>query len=119
MSENKQYITQAQENGAVMISDEVIAAIVVNALKEVEGVVGIGGKIGFDLASIKNWIKSLNIEIGEENALRIDCNIIVAYGQPVIEVAKAAQDSIASSVESMTGVKPTVVNVNVCGIARQ
>lgn len=119
MAENKQYITQAHENGAVMISDEVIAAIVVNALKEVEGVVGISGKIGFDLASIKNWIKSLNITIVSDNDLHIDCNIIVAYGQPVIEVAKAAQEAICSSVESMTGVKPSVVNVNVCGIARQ
>ena len=119
MSENKQYITQVQENGAVMISEEVIAAIVVNALKEVEGVVGIGGKIGFDLTAIKNWIKSLNITIVSDQELHIDCNIIVAYGQSVIEVAKAAQDVICSSVESMTGVKPSVVNVNVCGIARQ
>ena len=119
MSENKQYISQVLENGAVMISDEVIAAIVVNALKEVEGIVGIGGKIGFDLASIKNWIKSLNITIADGNEIRIDCNVIVAYDHPVIEVAKAAQDAIGSSVESMTGIKPAAVNVNVCGIARQ
>lgn len=119
MAENKQYITQVQDNGAVMISDEVIAAIVVNSLKEVEGVVGIGGKIGFDLASIKNWIKSLNITIVSDKDIHIDCNIIVAYGQPVIEVAKAAQEAIGSALESMTGVKPSVINVNVCGIARQ
>ena len=119
MAENKQYITQAQENGAVMISEEVVAAIVINALKDVEGVVGIGGKLGFDLASIKNWAKALSITISEDNNVRIDCNIIVAYGQSVIDVAKATQDVITASVEAMTGVKPSAVNISVCGIVRQ
>ncbi len=119
MAENKQYITQAQENGAVMISEEVIAAIVVNSLKDVEGVIGLGGKLGFDLASIKNWAKALNITIADDNDVRVDCNIIVAYGQSVISVAKAVQDAITGAVEAMTGVKPSAVNVNVCGIANQ
>lgn len=119
MAENKQYITQAQEAGAVMISEEVVAAIVINSLKDVEGVVGIGGKLGFDLTSIKNWAKSLIITIEENNNVLVDCNIIVSYGQPVIEVAKSAQETIVSAVESMTGVKPAAVNVNVCGIARE
>lgn len=119
MAEYKQYITQAQENGTVMISEEVVAAIVVNSLKDVEGVIGIGGKLGLDLNSIKNWAKSLTITICEDNNVLVDCNIIVAYGQSVIDVAKAAQDAIVSAVESMTGVKPSAVNVNVCGIAKE
>ena len=39
MAENKQYITHAQENGSVMISEDVIATIVANAVSEVEGIV--------------------------------------------------------------------------------
>lgn len=119
MAENKQYITQIQDNGTVLIADDVIGAIVISSLKDVEGVIGIGGKLGFDLNSIKNWAKALRVNIGEENSVTIDCNIIVAYGQSVITVAKNAQDTITSSVESMTGVKPAAVNVNVSGIARQ
>ena len=38
MAEYKQYITQVQENGNVMISEDVIATIVENALTEVDGV---------------------------------------------------------------------------------
>jgi uncharacterized alkaline shock family protein YloU len=119
MAENKQYITQNQENGTVLISDDVIGAIVVSSLKDVEGVIGIGGKLGFDLASIKNWAKALRINIADENSVTIDCNIIVAYGQSVILVAKNAQDAITMAIESMTGVKPAAVNINVSGIARQ
>ena len=119
MSENKQYITHTQDNGCVMISEEVVAAIVLNALKDVEGVSGIGGKLGFDLNAIKNWGKALHIDIGEANSVCVDCSIIVSYGQSVIDVAKAAQDAITSAVESMTGVKPAAVNINVSGISRQ
>ena len=38
MAEYKQYITQIQENGSVMISEDVVATIVAHALSEVEGV---------------------------------------------------------------------------------
>ena len=119
MAENKQYITQEQENGAVMISEEVVATIVINALKDVEGVVGIGGKLGFDLASIKSWAKALTITISENNDVRVDCNIIVSYGQSVIDVAKATQEAILAAIEDMAGVTPSAVNISVCGIARQ
>ena len=119
MAENKQYITHDQEFGTLLIADDVVGAIVVSSLKDVEGVIGIGGKLGFDLASIKNWAKALRINIAEGNTVTIDCNIIVAYGQSVIQVAKNAQDAITSAVESMTGVKPAAVNVNVIGIARK
>jgi len=119
MAENKQYIIQNQENGTVMISVDVLAAIVVSAVKDVEGVVGLTVKLGTDMISIKNWSKGLKISIGENNAVSIDCNIVVAYGQPIIVVAQNAQEAISTAIENMTGVKPSVVNVNVCGIARQ
>ena len=38
MAEIKRYITQVQENGNVMISEDVIATIVAHAAQEVEGV---------------------------------------------------------------------------------
>lgn len=118
MAENKQYITQTQEKGAVMISEEVVATIVISALKDVKGVVGIGGKLGFDLTSIKNWAKALQITISENNKVRIDCNVIAAYGQTVMETAKSAQNAVTEAVMNTTGVKPAAVNINVCGIAR-
>lgn len=37
MAENKQYITQPEEHGTVLISEEVIAGIVSLAVAEVEG----------------------------------------------------------------------------------
>ena len=62
MSESKQYITQKQENGSVMISEEVIAVIVEHAVTEVEGVAGLAPKPGADIADLigkKNWGKGM------------------------------------------------------------
>lgn len=122
MAENKTYITQPQENGAVMISEDVIATIVNHTVNEVEGVSGLSTKPGADIAEKigkKNWGKGLRITIGENDEVYIDCDIVVAYGQSVVSVAKAVQEAVTAAVESMVGVKVASVNVNVCGIAQQ
>ncbi len=122
MAESKQYIIQNQENGSVMISEDVIAAIVAQAVKDVEGVVSLNVKPGADLVDmigVKNWGKGLKITIAEDNAITIDCQLLVGYEQSVVTLAKAAQEVITSAVESMTGVKVAAVNINVCGIIRQ
>lgn len=115
MAENKQYITQQQENGSVMISEDVIATIVEHTLTEVDGVV----KGGADVVGKKSWGKGMRIVIAEDNTLSIGCNVIVRFGESVITVAGAVQEAITNAVESVTGVHVTDVNVNICGIARK
>lgn len=122
MSENKQYITQALDTGNVMISEDVFATIVSHAVSEVDGVVGLDIKPGSDIAELigkKNWGKGVKIIISDDGAISIDCNITVAYGHSVVDVAKAAQEAIYSAVQSMTGAIIATTNVNVCGIVRQ
>lgn len=122
MAEYKQYITQNQENGSVMISEDVVSSIVEHAVADVEGVSGIVTKPGTDIADLiskKSWGKGMKILISENNSLTIDCNIAIGYGQSVVDIAEAVQSAISSAVESMTGVKVTAVNVNVCGIVRK
>ena len=122
MAENKQYITQMQENGSVLISEDVITTIVAHAVEEVEGVVGLNVKPGADIIELigkKNWGKGLKINIAEDDTISIDCNVNIAYGYSVVTVAKAVQDAITNALESMAGVTITAVNVNVCGIVRK
>ena len=122
MAENKQYITQVQSNGSVMISEDVVATIIEHAIREVEGVVGLSTKPGADIAELigkKSWGKGMKITIAENNELSVDCNVIVVYGQSVVAVAKAIQEAIVAALESMTGVKVAGVNVNICGISAQ
>ncbi|MGM9669693.1 MAG: Asp23/Gls24 family envelope stress response protein [Faecousia sp.] len=122
MADNKQYVAQNQENGCVMISEDVISTIVAHAVKDVEGVVGLSNKSGLDIVDIiakKSWGKGINVTISADDTVSVDCDIIVSYGQSVVSVAAALQEAIVSALESMTGVRVGDVNVNVCGIVRQ
>ena len=122
MAENKQYITHVQDNGTVMISEDVVASIITLSVKEVEGVVSLSVKPGADIADMfgkKNWGKGMKITIGDDNAISVDCDILIGYGQSVVAVAQAVQESITGHLESMTGAKVSSVNVNVCGITRE
>ena len=120
MAEYKQYITQIQDGGNVMISEDVITTIVEHTLTDVEGVDSLSTKPGADIADLigKNWGKGMKIQIAEDNSVSISCNVTVKYGYSVVDVAKNVQNALTGAVESMTGVKVTVVNVNVCGIVR-
>ena len=110
MAEYKQYITQIQENGNVMISEDVVAAIAEHALVEVEG--------ASLLRDLKNWNKGMKILIAEDNSVSVSVNVTVTYGHSVVDVANSVQNMITSAVENMTGVKVAEVNVNICGIAK-
>lgn len=112
MAENKHYITQIQENGSVMISDQVLVNIIFQAVGEVEHV-ALSGKPGM------NWGKGIRILIDEEDRVDVKVYINVSYGISVTDAADAVQESVRTALESMTGVTVNSVNVDVVGITRQ
>lgn len=122
MAENKQYVKQVQNNGSLMISEDVIAAIVAHAASEVDGVVSSNSKTGVDLVELigkKNWGKGTKITVLEDNSILIECNVYVSYGHSVIDVANEVQSAVTSALEAMASIKIASVDVNVCGIVRQ
>lgn len=118
MSEVKDYILNKQENGSVLISQDVLVSIAALAVRDVEGVAALSGLLGADVskAGKKNLSKGIKVSVSD-NSVSIDCSIIVLYGHPVVEVAKNVQKAIADAIESMTGNKAENINVNVCGIS--
>ena len=110
MAESK-YIAQIQENGSVMISEEVLVSIIYHAVEEVDNV-ALSGKPG------KNWGKGIKVAILDDNQVEVVCYINVNYNQSVVSAAAAAQEAVTNALESMAGVKVSGVNVNVCGIIR-
>ena len=119
MSELKGYLVQTEENGAVMISQEVIASIASLAIREVEGVYGLSTGTSLDIGNIlgkKHFRKGIDVKFGEEG-MEISCNLVVKMGSAVMTVAKAVQEAIAEEVTNMSGTRPLAVNVNVSGIA--
>ena len=119
MSENKEYLVQPQENGNILISQEVVASVAALAVREVEGVYGLSMTAGFDISEIlgkKNLRKGIKV-VFQDDEVEISCNLIVKMGAEVMTVAKTVQEAIVNEVTSITGCRPARVNVNVCGVA--
>ena len=115
MAETKEYITNNLENGTVNISEEVILTIAATAMKDVEGVVPLGGDSS-GLLGRKNNNKGIHIALSED-AVEIECSIMVLYGHSVVEIAKNVQNGVTTAIESMTGLKVRSVDVSVVGIS--
>ena len=122
MAENKHYITQMQDNGTLMISEDVIADIVAHAISEVKGVISLNTRTGSDFAELfgkKNWARGIKVTISQSDDVKVDCNISVRFGENVVEVCKSAQQAVINELESVTGLKIASVNMNVYGIIHQ
>ena len=111
MAENK-YITQTQENGQVLIAEEVLVNIISQAVAEVEGA-ELSGKPGI------NWGKGIKLTIGDDNTVAAKCYINVAYDQSIITIANAVQESVTVALESMAGVTVRGINVSIVGVTRK
>ena len=122
MAESKEYMTLPEENGSINISEEVIAAIAVGAVREVEGISGmmtnLGGSVADLVTSKKNPQKSTRgVRIDMTGAaLKLDVYVTVKYGCAIPEVAENAQKAVSSAVEAMTGCPVEAVNIHVGGV---
>ncbi len=120
MGDNKDYMILPEENGSIHISEEVIAAITVGAVRDVEGVSGMMTSMGSisELTNRKNaqkGLKGVRIDMSGES-LVLDVYITVQYGSAIPEVAENVQKAIVSAVEAMAGCKVSAVNVHVGGV---
>lgn len=110
---------ELNNNGAIRISDEVIADIAIKASLEVSGVVGVRQGV-FDGA--RNLVSG-NVTIAKgvtlapaENGIDITVQIAVRFGCKIQEVCAAVQQEVAEAVTDMTGIAVRRVNVAVVGI---
>ena len=109
----------ALENSNIKIADDVVAVIAGVAVSEVQGVYemsgGFAGGISEVLSGKKNLSKGIKVD-ADEKEVRIDVNIIVEYGSRIPDVAYEIQTRVKKSVENMTGLKVSEVNVHVQGV---
>ena len=122
MAESKEYMTLPEENGTINISEEVIAAIAVGAVREVEGFSGMMTNLGGSVTDLVNnkknaqkGTKGVKIDM-TGTALVLDLYLTVTYGQPIPEVAENAQKAVSSAIEAMTGCPVGAVNIHVGGV---
>ena len=111
----REYWTTECEQGNVKISEDVIASIAAISASETEGVNGLYSNIGKDIAEFlgkKNLSKGVKITFNG-NCVEVEIGMSVKYGYNILEVAKKVQESVASSIESMTGLHTTCVDIQI------
>lgn len=119
MADHKEYWSTESDQGSIRISEDVVASIAALATSETAGVSGLYSTLTSDIVgflSKKNLSKGVRIEIGEDGTVKIEIGFLALFGHNICEVAKQVQENVRSSVESMTGLKVTEVNVHVGGV---
>jgi uncharacterized alkaline shock family protein YloU len=122
MAENKQYLSRDLEKGTLLINEDVLDTIIINAVKEVDGVAGLASRPALDIIELigkKNIGKALKTTVSQDDEVSVTCNINIYYGHDVFAVAKNAQEAIECALVSAANVVVSMVNVNVCGIIRK
>ncbi|MCR3760222.1 Asp23/Gls24 family envelope stress response protein [Clostridium felsineum] len=106
--------------GIVKISDEVVCVIAGIAASEIKGVVGMSsgivGGITKILSGKKNLTKGVKVNVGEESA-SIDLYLVIEYGLRIPDVAVKVQENVKTTVENLTGLNVSAVNVFVQNVA--
>ena len=111
-------VYEKDENGQVIIADEVIAIIAGIAATEVEGVDSMdGGWSGEIIAKmgIRDLSRRVTISIDDQQ-VSVNLRLNIRYGYSIPEVSKKVQDKVATAINSMTGLSVLDVNIKIAGI---
>lgn len=119
-------VTQASSSalqttqGNTTIAEGVVQKIAGLAAREVSGVHALGGGAARTLGSLRERIpgasssigQGVSVEVGEKQAA-VDLDLVTEYGVPIADVARSVRRNVIASVEGMTGLQVTEVNISV------
>jgi uncharacterized alkaline shock family protein YloU len=109
------------EHGVTTISSQVVAKIAALAVQEIPGVQAMGKSLSRALGSVRSKMpgggtsattQGVSVEVGERQAA-IDIDIVVYYGQSIVETANAIRQNVMERIEAMAGLEVVEVNISV------
>lgn len=120
MAENGITYTLKEDGvGTVRITGDVVASIAGVAATEVRGVASLaGGAAG--QAVTRRGFKSLSRGVRTtvtDGSVSVDLTLNLEYGASIPQVGTEVQQKVKASIETMTGMKVTEVNIRVADIA--
>ena len=106
--------------GTTTVADNVVQKIAGLAAREVSGVYALGGGAARTLGALRERIpgatqsagQGVSVEVGEKQAA-VDLDLVTEYGAPIADVARSVRRNVIASVEGMTGLQVTEVNISV------
>ena len=115
---NNYTIELDNNNGEIVIADEVVAVIAGLAAMEVEGVATMAGDATRELISKigkKSLSKGVRVDI-LEGVVTVALALNIKYGYNIMSITAKVQEKVKTAVENMTGLKVADVNIRVAGV---
>ncbi len=108
------------QHGRTTIADAVVAKIAGIATREVSGVHALGGGAARAVGALReripgsrtNHSQGVSVEVGERQAA-VDLQLVAEYGVSIADLAEGIRANVIGSVERMTGLVVTEVNIEV------
>ena len=106
--------------GRTSIADTVVAKIAGISTREVSGVHELGGGAARAVGALRDRIpgsrtnhsQGVTVEVGERQAA-VDVDLVAEYGVAIADLAAGVRRNVISTVERMTGLEVTEVNITV------
>ncbi len=107
--------------GKTAIADSVVAKVAGMAAREVDGVYKMGAGAARAVGSLRERLpgsggpsvtSGVAVEVGETQAA-VDVDLVVEYGVSIVELAQGVRRNVIQSIERMTGLEVTEVNIAV------
>jgi uncharacterized alkaline shock family protein YloU len=113
----------ASDHGVTTIADTVVSKIAGIAAKDVSGVHALGGGAARAVGALReripgsriNHSQGVSVEVGERQAA-VDIELIAEYGVAIADLASAVRRNVIASVERMTGLEVTEVNLEISDV---
>lgn len=105
-------------SGSLVISEDVIATIAINAAKDVEGVAGLGNRPTDLYTAFKinaENLKHVKVSFSSYD-IRIHMYVVLTSSAKIQEVSENIQNSVKAAIQNMTGRVVTRVDVTITGI---
>ena len=107
--------------GDVVIANEVLAIIAGIAATEVEGVHSMDGGWSGDFISklgIKDLARGVKVQV-REGEVKVDLSLNMEYGYAIPKVSNLVQDKVSASINNMTGLNVSEVNIRISGVVNK
>jgi len=113
----------ASTQGTTSIADAVVSKIAGIAAREVTGVHALGGGAARAVGALReripgattNHSQGISVEVGEKQAA-VDITLTAEYGVAIADLAAGVRRNVITSVERMTGLDVTEVNIDVADV---
>lgn len=112
-------ITKSNEKGNLIISEEAISSIAINAAKDVEGVSSFSNRPNDVVSTIKKGSLRVTSPVRiaqDDERVEVSIYINISPNKKIKAVSEAVQHNVREAILNMTGKEVSKVNVIIAGI---